>query len=41
MANHRDDPIAGSYGLSKQKVLAITQQVQDELSAWDSADRVG
>jgi hypothetical protein len=36
MANHSDDPIAGSYALSKQKVAAIAQQVGEELSTWDS-----
>jgi hypothetical protein len=36
MANHSDDPIAGSYALSKQKVLSIAQQVREELSSWDS-----
>jgi hypothetical protein len=40
MANHSDDPIAGSYTLSKQKVLSIARQVQEELSSWDSPNRL-
>jgi hypothetical protein len=40
MANHSDDPIAGSYTLSKQKVLSIAQQVREELSSWDSREIV-
>jgi hypothetical protein len=36
MANHSDDPIAGTYALSKQKVLVLARQVQEEISSWDS-----
>ena len=32
MANHSDDPIAGSYVLSKQRVVAISEQLKAELA---------
>ena len=35
MANHSDDPIAGIYALSKQRVVVLARQVQEELSRWD------
>jgi hypothetical protein len=34
MANHSDDPIAGSYALSRQSVETIAGQLQEELSNW-------
>jgi len=34
MANHSDDPIAGSYVMSKQRVVAIALQVKEELAGW-------
>lgn len=36
MANHSDDPIAGTAALSKQMVLVLARQVQEELSNWNS-----
>jgi hypothetical protein len=40
MANHSDDPIAGTYSLSKQRVVVLARQVQEELSSWDSPNRM-
>jgi len=40
MANQSDDPIAGIYALSKQRVVVLARQVQEELSSWDSPDSV-
>jgi hypothetical protein len=40
MANHIDDPIAETYSLSKQRVVVLARQVQEELSSWDSPNRM-
>jgi hypothetical protein len=40
MANHSDDPIAGTYSLSKQRVVVLARQVQEELSNWNSPNRM-
>jgi hypothetical protein len=33
MANHSDDPIAGAYGLPKERVVAIESQIRKELDS--------
>jgi hypothetical protein len=35
MANHSDDPIAGTYAMSKQRVVVLARQLQEELSSCD------
>ena len=40
MANHSDDPIAGTYALSKQRVVVLARKVQEELSSWESPIRM-
>ena len=33
MANHSDDPIAGTYSITRQRVAALEEQVRNELAS--------